>query len=221
MRLRLVHVFSVLLLALAHTAQAGTVTIDFEDLRSADALIHFVGPTYESQGFLFTSFPNAGSDDFWFNTAGSLSSSFYGSTSLENGIGQGGTRLTRSDGGLFSLLSIDLAEMPSFKSSGEPIDQGSFKLTFYGTKADLSVVEATATIDAFPTVTTFAFSKFTDVTSVTWFQGVGGNQAAGPGHQFDNVRVKETPEPATILLIGTGLLTRFFRRKPSNQSDNI
>jgi len=55
----------------------------------------------------------------------------------------------------------------------------------------VSTVQATATIDPLPSVTTFKFDGFSNLVSVTWYQGPGGEP--GPTHQFDNVRVMAGP----------------------------
>jgi hypothetical protein len=107
-----------LLVVLNGVAHAGSVIIDFEDLKSTDALIRSLGPVYESNGFTFTAFAAEGSDnDPNFNTAGTLSTTFYGSTALFNGNGNGLTRLTRTDGGSFNLLSLDLLISLKFPTS--------------------------------------------------------------------------------------------------------
>jgi hypothetical protein len=163
-------------------------TTDFEELAVADAMVHYAGPVYAKDGLIFTAFvPHSSGNTPGFGTFGTLSSSFAGSTFLFNINGGGGTTLTRADGRPFHLFSIDLAETPNFDSDGNPVDLGSFTLTFIGTRANGSTVRATANIAPFPSVTSFKFSGFTNVVSVMWFQGGGG--ASGLTHQFDNVRV--------------------------------
>jgi hypothetical protein len=193
-----------LALLLPHAVAAAPITIDFEELRADDALIRFVGSTYSSHGFTFTASVPLGTDnDPGFNTIGTRSSSFAGSTPLYNLNGFGVTTLTRTDGGRFSLFSIDLAETPNFDAAGNPVDLGAFSLTFFGQRAHGPNVEATATISAFPGTTTFLFAGFTDLDSVSWVQGGGG--ARNLTHQFDNVRVLPVFEPSTLLLLGLGL----------------
>jgi hypothetical protein len=110
------------------------------------------------------------------------------------------------------MFSIDLAELPNFDGTTEkPIDFGSFALTFYGTRFDGSVVEATAKIGPFPELTTFAFEGFNNLVSVEWTQGGGGEFALT--HQFDNVRLNDVPEPGTLLLLATGALASIPWRK--------
>jgi choice-of-anchor C domain-containing protein len=163
------------------SAQADPITIDFENLRTSDALVRSIGDVYSAAGFLLTaSVPELSGNTPNFNTPGSSSSSFSGSTALANGNALGITTLTRIDGGLFNFLSIDLSEMPNFDPTGQPIDLGSFSATFFGIRADGSGVQATATVGPFPATTTYLLPGFTNVVSVEWAQGPGGVQ--GPTH---------------------------------------
>ena len=195
-----------LLLAFGQAAAAAPITIDFEDLRVDDGLIRFIGSSYTSNGFTFAaSVPSTSGNTPGFISMGTASTSFAGSTSLANLNGMGGTTLTRSNGSRFNLYSIDLAETPNFDPFGNPVNLGSFPLTFFGTRANGSIVQATAMIGPFPAVTTFAFRGFTNLVSVQWFQG-GGGLTGGLTQQFDNVRVMAVPEPSTLLLISGGVL---------------
>jgi hypothetical protein len=145
---------------------------------------------YSADGVTLTALPPAQAPNATpnFFSVGTLSSSFTGSISLYHHISTGEIVLTQTDGEPFTLISIDLAELPSFDQSG-PIDFGPFRITFTGIRKNGKTVTATATVSPFPTVTFFTFQGFTNLISVQWFQGSGG----GPGlstHQFDNIVVK-------------------------------
>lgn len=183
---------------------AGIIVLDFEGLAVADtASNHGIGSVYTASGMTLTALHFAPTATPDFNFGGTLSNIYAGSTMLFHHISLGEIVMTRTDGGVFDLLSIDLAEIPNFDEHGDPIGFGPFTLAFNGTRQDLSTVSAIATIQDFPAVSTFAFADFTDLISVTWFQGAGG-----PGlqtHQFDNIRLSlldsaPVPEPTSLAL---------------------
>jgi hypothetical protein len=192
-------------LALGAPLAAAPITIDFEDLRTDGAVASVVGPTYSYAGFTLTSvpFPEAGPDS-WFNSWGTLSNEFSGSTALTNCCAQDSTVLTRTDGGVFNLQSIDLSEIRGFNSDGTQADLGLGSVTFVGTTINGSMVSYTATFVQFPTVTGVELAGFTNLLSVSWQQGPGG--VAGPTHQFDNITVEAVPEPTTLVLLVGGLV---------------
>ena len=180
---------AVVAMAVSGPAHAATVvTLDSEELSGATD--ERVGPVYSAEGVTLTALPppqapNAMPDFF---IVGPRSTSFTGSTSLYHHISTGEIVLTRTDGEAFQLLSIDLAELPSFDASG-PIDFGQFNVMFTGVRKTGQTVTATATVRPFPAVTTVTLRGFANLVAVHWFQGAGG----GPGlstHQFDNVVVR-------------------------------
>lgn len=105
--------------------------------------------------------------------------------------------LTRTDGGPFSLLSIDLARAFAFDPAP------SILLT--GTRANGTTVSQFLTVTAASpplAFQRFALTGFTGLTAVRWDQPVFTQGV----HQFGNVRLATTvPEPATLLLVAAGV----------------
>lgn len=189
-------------LGVANRAHATLITLDFEDLRQEDNGTHQI-PFYAKDGFLLTpSHSNPGPAEFV--SPGTLHPVFPGSTTIWNGTGGGGITLAREDGGLFNLLSIDLVELPTFDFlTGEPIDQGPFDVTFFGTQKSGTIVTNTFTVTEFFTLDRFSFSGFANLVSVHWAEGSGGG-GGNQVHQFDNIRLV-VPEPSSFLLLGSSL----------------
>lgn len=189
--------------SLAMNARADVIT--FESLAHADGNIVEYGATYTEGGFLFTN--TATIEDSGlppsFATFGSEFYGYTGSTALFNDYYMGTTVLTRLDGGAFSFNSIDLAEL-------YPMDDPSyaFDVTFNGLLANGSSVSQTVTLDNLTGVQNYVFgSAFGNVVSVNWAQG------GDDFHQFDNVNAAPVPEPASLLLLSSGLLTVVGLRK--------
>ena len=191
------------------------ILLDFEELQINDAATnHTVGSSYSRNGLQLTTVQRSPTQFEDFNYPGTLSSIFIGSTTLFHHISGGKMILSRIDGSLFDLISIHIAEIPTGDSNGQPIDFGSFDITFIGTRTDASTISETFTAQSFPRVTTFQFSNFTDLVSVHWFQGAGG----GPGLRHINLimcssRARPSLSPATTMMTAsrtpkTSALTR-------------
>ena len=162
------------------TANCEVAIMDFESLKIVFPSIPSIGNAYTEDGITVT----AVQGDLAY--AGTLSTSFAGSTMLFHHISLGLIVLTSAEGHVFDFLSIAIAELPSFDSNGQPINFGPFEITFVGTKVNGTTVSQTVTAEPFPVVTTFKMRGFSNVVSVQWRQGGGG----APGlstHQFDNV----------------------------------
>jgi hypothetical protein len=194
----------------AQLGHAAMVTLDFEELRTVDAdASHNVGQVYIHDGVRLTALPAPPPADpaARFAYAGTLSSTFAGSTMLRL---QAGSEIVLDlvSGGRFNLRSMDLAETPNFDITGKPIGFGTFDVTFTGERANGTEITETVTVDRFPTIDTFTFLGFADLTSVHWFQGPGGFLPGFGDHQFDNVSLLIIPEPASLwlLLVGAFML---------------
>ena len=163
------------------TANCEVAIMDFESLKIVFPSILSIGSAYTEDGMTVT----AVQGDLAY--AGTLSTSFAGSTMLFHHIGGGLLDLTTADGRAFDFISIAIAELPSFDGSNRrPINFGPFEITFVGTKGNGTTLSQTVTAEPFPVVTTFKMRGFSNVLSVQWRQGGGG----APGlstHQFDNV----------------------------------
>jgi hypothetical protein len=185
---------------------ASAVTFDFEDLWRDNAEVNLHDRVYGGVGrnflqsfttdvcsqnpqgcFIFLAHhfsPEANPPCF--ATLGTQRRDFAGSTALVHHRSGGEIVLSRTDGGTFDFLQIDLAEVPSLDSSGNPILSPPFDITFYGTKANGRAVTRTATLSNRTfSLERFWFEKFDDLVQVSWFQDAGST----PGHQFDNVVV--------------------------------
>lgn len=188
---------------------APIVTLDFEELRTVSVETDLsVGQVYIYDGVRLTALPAPPPPEPRTELvyAGTLSPSFAGSTMLFQHIDSAEIVLDRVDGGRFNFRSIDLVELPNFDQSGKPIGFGSFDVTFTGIRANGSEITRTVTVDRFPTIDTYTFPGFADLTSVHWFQGPGGFLPGFGDHQFDNVSILFIPEPATLWLLVFGIV---------------
>ncbi len=192
---------------LAMNAQANIIT--FDSLSSTNDLNDH-GATYTESGFRFTNIATEEDSGYppslaTFGT-GVTYGYYTGSNALFNDNFEGVTVLTRDDGNAFSFNSIDLAEL-------YPYDDRSlaFDLTFYGLLRNGSSVSQTVTLDNITGVQSYIFgSAFSNVLAVNWAQG--GDYF----HQFDNVNAAPVPEPMSILLLGSGLITLLGARKKNS-----
>lgn len=187
----------------ASAIDAATVTLDFESLAHDDDLVSDVGHLYQEDGFVLE---NAGF--FPFATYGAQavdwdsSPVFTGSTALFNDNDDALTTLSLLSGGVFDLVSIDLAEL--FVATGV-----AYRVAFTGITAALGTVTQEFTLDGIFGAETFTFDPgFTNLTSVSWTN-------TADYHQFDNIQVSSVPEPQTLslMLLGLGLMGTLARRK--------
>ncbi|MGD8321594.1 MAG: hypothetical protein PVJ02_14115, partial [Gemmatimonadota bacterium] len=137
---------------------AGSVVMDFESL-AASGVTQSVMSSYSEDGFTLVDPANSG-DAFMAFLDGPM---FLGSIALLNATPGNTTVLAKDDGGTFTAVSIDIAELAL--SDLRPRD-----VNFTGTRADGSTVTATLTTDGVAGFETFTFEGFTDLVSLSWVQ---------------------------------------------------
>lgn len=200
------------ILALCAATQSSAAVINFGGLTQAGTGFNAVGPPYSQDGFHFTSVSGG---------FGNLLGAFQSSSPNHPAGGNSATSLTAYYGlmtvtiapasGNFDLLSIDLGDWGANQGGGA----GTFTQSFTGTKSGGGTVSQTFTISrsATPTLTTFTFSGFTNLTSVSFTQGIFFQ---GQGIQFNNLVVSTpsaVPEPGVFLLSASALLALLIRRR--------
>jgi len=214
-----------LVLALGLARSATATTINFASLSQPGSGSRSLGTSLTFGGFDFTSTPGGFGDlglDVWQDSSpnhpvgGSAATSLFEFTALAT------TTFKPTGGGTFELDGIDLTQY----GVGQP--GGNFAVTFVGTKSNLSTVTQTFVVPidaATPVLHPFTFSGFTDLTSVSVQQGIF---AGGTAFQFDNIVVNAgpqgptpVPEPATLLLMGSGIAGAVIRRRAARHEQSV
>lgn len=189
------------------TGQAQAVTIDFEPLSVPGAGLTPIGSNYSEDGFSVSQDP---SEPYKLTSINSGDFRFNGSASLFNNTVNGIITLSKNDGNLFNLSSIDLDWLNGF---------GQVVVDFAAVKSDLSNVFQSFNLDLSNGFETFSFgNSFNDIRSVSW-------QQTAPFHQFDNIVIananpgQPVPEPITILgTLAAGGIGAALRRKSKKQA---
>lgn len=190
---------------MATTAQAGAVTIDFDDTLPT----YFNLPTYQEDGFTLTSnTPDSTLIDDNNTVRGNLGV-FSGGTNSQSifwgANGETSALSLANDSGLsFSVLSLDASSV--YNSSGV--------LTLTGTLSSGGSVTENLVLNS--ALTTYNLSSMSDITDLTIsFDGA----VYDAPFDLDNVNVNVVPIPAAVWLFGSalaGLLGWSRRRTAAN-----
>ena len=219
--------FSFILLTLwSASSNAESTMLTFESAISTGggvSTLLYNGPQTEA-GFTLTS-----------NTNSFLSATVYaeyqyprvtyytGSVALQS---DGLLSLIKSDGGLFTANSIDLANSnfaPIIRSPYGSYPDPSFRnevIIFNGTKASGATVSQTFTVSS--SLSNYNFNNFDNLTSLNW--SAAPNSSFLRGFQFDNINLSTSvlasvPEPETYatFLAGLGLIGLISNRRKNNK----
>ena len=194
------------------TAARAQVVLDFENLSvpTTSPGFYFQGYSVTQDGFTVTdTFQGRG---LWSVAPPNSNTGFNytGSTAMYESPTGGYVTLTQNDGGAFTLISMDTANL-----GPQRLVQGGVNIVFTGDRQDGAVVTQSYQHGSNDALETVVFgSDFTDLVSVTFDQEF-------PGGQFDNIRVTSVPEPGSIALFcglgatGAGFLVRRRRARPA------
>ena len=178
-------------------------------------------PNYAEDGFKISVF-NGG---FGLGNRGSASPNFVTDPIIASGSSNTWLEVSAVDGGLINVQSIDVIDFVSGQAAG---NNGVGMVTFYGIKADNSVVSSTFTFgtEAYDKETHSFGGVMDDIVILTWNQngnddsennatvalnhgsGIGdGTLVANRVHMVDNIVLAAViPEPTSFFLLGLGLV---------------
>ncbi len=196
------------LAALSASAHSASTLIDFNSLVGADKDYYSdFSDEVITKGYRFES-----QDLVSWQSSSSLYSvdgNYTGSTALFSNYREQPVILSRVDGGKFSLLSMDVANL--FGKDDSPFPQTTSTIVFTGLLSGGGTVTQAYTTTPDDLLHTVSFTGFNNLLSASWVQ------EGMPFHQFDNVVVTPAavPEPGTIAALGLGALGLLRRRRRS------
>jgi len=198
-----------ILIALAFVSMANSAAATVINFNDLEDLIGSDFGSYSNDGYTFRT-SNIDSDSL--ASFGSSFPRYAGSAGMYISYFNESVTLARPDSQLFNFTSIDLASFDEIQTPS------TFNLTFTGTFANNTTIAQTFVVPNTNTFSTFNFSGFNNLKSVSWSQGAPNSAEI---HQFDNLvlnlssNVAAVPEPETytMFLAGLGLMGFVSRRR--------
>ncbi len=188
----------------AEISQAAVSTIDFDQLvwesdlskSNWDPAQNQRNAPYIEDGYKLTTFYKENgilpTSDVFFTSVHSGSYFYAGSVSFITHYSDDYAILSKNNGELFDLISIDLDSLYGSTSHVE----------FTGIFEDGSTITQAFYLDGNRNnMETFFFTDFTNLVSVSW-----DNLESASLHHYDNIVLSSVPIPSSIFLLGFGLL---------------
>lgn len=187
---------------------AGATTVTFSEFAHDDPYT-LLNPI-TSGGFIFTNSRNS-SDGLGIWGRNTSYQADPGNAAVFVNYGYTTTTMAQVGGGVFDFISIDLADAHNSGICST--------IEFIFKYSDGGSANQSVTLDHAIGLQTFVFNQ-TGLDSISWRTIQGDNG----WNQFDNVvtdeggQGSEVPEPATLCLLGLGLVGLLYRRKSSNSA---
>lgn len=180
-------------------ASAQAVVIDFENLANTGiGGFTLYGTTVNSGGFDFTSVTELGPDAIASWTQ-DLPAYYTGSVAIFANYFTDSLDMTAAGGAVFSLTSIDMADVFLGSTSDT--------ITFTGTLPNLTTVQEFVQLSDGSTLDTYA------LTTMNGMIRININDSLSNDVQIDNLDATVVPEPATLAVLGLGVVALVLRRR--------
>ena len=185
--------FTIALAAGLHVI-ANAQVIDFEDLNNNGSSYTLYGDHFTSDGFLFTDLGHPGDSQAFASWTAGLPQYYTGSVAPFLNYNNDLLTMTKVGGGTFSVSQIALADVFLHSNNSS--------VTF----TDNNSNSETVTMTDGTHLLNYALN-FNNITSLTW------NSGSIESTQFDNIHVSAAPEPASMTLVGLGVLGLLRKRR--------